>query len=290
MFIMVDTNEATDREKNRKDRKSRPDGSNIRVVKRLQKRFPELQQTTLDCGDIKIILDNGQTIAIERKRAGDFIGSIGDGHIFRQVHRMNEGADWSVIIVEGLIGFNSDDMATIPMFDKEDNIVGTEVTGWHGGSVRGAMYAIEFNATPIITIMPKQLPDVIEDIIRFCQKPLEHTQMLARRRIVTFPPVTIAEEVVAAFPGVGLKRTRSLREFAKENNDTDTPTLAEMLCWGSFLAKAAYRSRPEGWGDIVVKNFRGTLGLQDGEYLTIVTDKEELQAKRKVRTNGNSKK
>ena len=58
------------------------------------------------------------------------------------------------------------------------------------------------------------------DLARFCAKPAEHTQMLGRKRIVSFPPVTLSEEIISSFPTVGLKRARSLLEFSQNNNES----------------------------------------------------------------------
>lgn len=296
MIIMVDSNEATDRDKNHRDwrgnpdRHKRVDPSNIRVLKRLRQRFPDVQSAPLTCGDINIILDNGDLIAIERKRAGDFLGSIRDGHIQKQVQRMAENAKWSAVVIEGLITFDTDDMAEIPVFDKDDNIYAREVTGWHGEAVRSVMYAIQFNGTPVVTIQyPQQLPDVVESFVRFCSKPAEHMQGMGRRRVVTFPPLTLQEDLFSQFPGIGPKLTKSLVKFAYQQNEEingageeNTPVLAEMLCWGSYLGKINYKSRPEGWGDIKIQNFRTALGLGEGKYLTIEEDREEIEAKRKL--------
>jgi hypothetical protein len=289
MFVIVDSNEGTDRDKKenieREERgEARKDQSNIRMINRLKKYFPKLQQGPLTCGDINVILDGeGGVLAIERKRAGDFLGSIGSRRIFKQVENMANNANWPCIIVEGVISYDKDDMAVIPTFDRFDHVNGYEVTGWPGASIRGAMYAIEWSGCPIITIEPSSLPNMIVDLARFCSKPAEHVQMLDRKRYVTFPPIEFSEGLIATFPSIGLKRTRSLKEFSRSNNDTGTPTLAEMLCWGSNLGKIHKKSRPEGWGDMMVTNFRAALGLQEGEYLMVVRDEEEQS------NNGNKK-
>jgi ERCC4-type nuclease len=285
MLILVESNEATDREKNREDRAERSDPSNIRMVKRLKKYFPKLQQGPLTCGDINVILDGGGTLAIERKRASDFLGSIGSRRIFRQVERMAEHATWSCVIVEGLISFDSNDMAVIPTFDKFDRVTGHETTEWRGASVRGAMWAILFSGCPVITIEPDSLPSMIVDLATFCSKPAEHAQMLGRKRYVTFPPVSLDIEILAAFPGVGMKRAKSLVEFAKVNNDTGTSTLGEALVWGNVLDLVDRKVRPEGWGDKTIENFRTTLGMETGE-LTIVENPRRIPPKKESRFNG----
>ena len=56
----------------------------------------------LDTGDY--IFDNGEEkICFEYKTVRDFIGSVSDGRIFEQVKRMNDGFDWSFVVIEGTI-------------------------------------------------------------------------------------------------------------------------------------------------------------------------------------------
>jgi ERCC4-type nuclease len=119
MFIIVDKNEEV---------------NSPHVVERLRRFFPALECETLDCGDIKIILEGGNVLAIERKRAGDFLGSIGDGRLFNQVERMSKSSKWCCVIIEGQISYDKDDMAVIPVYDRSGNMISAEVTGWHGAS------------------------------------------------------------------------------------------------------------------------------------------------------------
>lgn len=280
MLVLVDTNESTDREINRKDRAEREDSANLRAIARLREHFPNLQETDLDCGDVVVLLDNGKRLAIERKRAGDFLGSIASKRIFKQVENMANKADWGCVVIEGVISFDRDDMAVIPVYNKSDNYLEEEVTNWRGVSVRGAMYAIQFSGCPIIFAQPKSFPHIVEDLAKFCLKPSEHYQQLGKHRYVTFPPLSITEEIVASFPGVGLKRAKKLVEHSVTNNENGVATLAEVLAWGAYLDKVGQKSRPEGWGNMTITNFRATLGLESGEYLDIKEDKSQKKGKK----------
>lgn len=262
MLVLVDKNEET---------------NSPHVVEKLRKFYPKLEVTTLDCGDIKVILDGGDVLAIERKRAPDFIASIGDGRLFNQVERMAQSSKWSCVLIEGTIGYDRDDMAVIPIYDDNGNIKAAEVTGWRGVSVRGAMYAVQWSGCPIISIEPYALPHMILDLAKFCEKPTEHTQKLGRKRIVTFPPTTLAEEIISVFPGVGLKRSRALLQFAKTQNDTETATIAEALTWASAMHNIPKKFRPDGWGDMTIKNVRVALGLQDWEEFDVKINEEVLK-------------
>lgn len=248
MFILVDVNEGA---------------TNPKVVERMQKVFPNLELTQLAFGDVNVILDDGNIIAIERKRAGDFLGSIGDGRVFRQVENMSNGAKWCCIIIEGSLAFNEDDMCEV---DGEE-------TGWKGVSVRGAMMAIQWSGCPILFTYPENYPNTIVDIISFCGRPVEHFQSLGRKRIVTFPPIEVKEEILSAIPGVGFKRARALLEFCGDGKESGT--LAEGLCWASSMKLISSKSRPPGWGDKTAENVRLALGLKENEYLDIKVEGEQ---------------
>lgn len=291
MFIVIDQNEGIDRNKIRKDAKTgtKVKGTktlaNQRAMERFSRYFGELQFAELTCGDINIILDDGKLLAIERKRPGDFLGSIASGRIFRQVENMAKHAMWSCVLVEGLFMFDKNDMAVIPIYDKADEkIIQYETTNWRGASVRGAMYAIQWSGCPIITVDPSNVPKMVHDIATFCSKPAEHAQSLGRKRIVTFPPITLPEEIVSALPGVGLKRARALLEFsARQNGNKErVPSLAEALSWASMLILIDKKSRPEGWGNQTILNVRTALGLLTGEYLAIQEDKKQVEERKRL--------
>lgn len=251
MFILVDQNEQA---------------TNAPVVQRLKRTFPNLSVENLAFGDVNIILDDGTILAIERKRARDFLGSIGDGRLFRQVEQMSNGAKWCCVIVEGSFEFSENDMC----------IVDGEETNWRGASVRGAMMAIQWAGCPIL--FTENFPSAVVDVIQFCSKPDVHYQALGRKRIVSFPPVELKEEIIAAFPGIGLKKARSLFEFAGAKND-GVSTLAEALCWATVLPMINPKGRPEGWGDKILLNFRAALGLKENEYLDIKEEKKKEKKK-----------
>lgn len=288
MFIMVQTNESIDRNKVKKGDngeriKETKVLANQRAIARLTKHFPDLEVGELVCGDIMVILDSGQTLAIERKRPGDFLGSIGNGRIFRQAEQMANKATWSCIVLEGAISFNEEDKAVIPVYNNRDVATGAKVTEWRGVSVRGAIFALMWSGCPIIITDPLRLPETIMELVRFCSKPAEHAQSLGRRRIVTFPPISLAEEIISAFPNVGLKRAKSLLEFARGKNATDTAVLGEALSWASIFPMIDSKARPEGWGNKTVENVRGFLGLQMGEYLTVQEDKKQVAERERLK-------
>lgn len=47
--------------------------------------------------------DTDEAVIFEYKTMKDFIGSVSDGRIWEQVKRMNDGFDWSFVVIEGTI-------------------------------------------------------------------------------------------------------------------------------------------------------------------------------------------
>lgn len=257
MLMMCDSNE---------------EATNPAVIKLLRKYFPKLEVTKLEFGDINIVLDSGGLLSIERKKVGDFLGSIGDGRIFRQVERMSAGSKFYAVIMIGEMSFNKDDLT----------IVDGRETGWKGASVRAAIYALQWSGCPIVWTNTAGLPFAIKELIKFCEKPEKHQQILGHKRVVTFPPVDLRAEILSAFPGIGLKKADALLRFSRQQLDEEAvkrgdrddlySTIAEALAWGSALNLIHRKSRPEGWGDNIIQNFRLSLGLDKDEYIDIKKD------------------
>lgn len=259
MLILADSNEQ---------------GTSPQTIENMREVFPQLQTISLVFGDYNVIMDNGDILAIERKEASDFLASIGDGRLFRQVEEMANEAKWYCVVQVGSISFR-----------QGLAYVNGEETNWKESSVQGAKWAIGWSGCPIIETTSKNFPYTVANIINFCSKPDIHWQGLGHKRIVTFPPIDLPTEILSAFPGVGLKRAKSAMQFAKEENE-DVPSLAQTMAWITAFPLIDYDSRPSGWGDKTVQNFRATLGLAPYEYLDI---KEEEQQKPNNKKKGSKK-
>jgi len=249
MLIITDSNEAA---------------TSPTTVQNLKRTFPGLIVSQLDFGDVNVILDNGELLAIERKQVFDFLSSIGDGRLFDQAERMSK-AKYSAIIVQGTLGYTSDDMA----------VANKEKTNWSGSSVRGALYAVQFSGCPVIFAQEDWYPKIIQDLINFVTKPDKHWQT-KHRRIITFPPLDERVDLLASFPNIGVKRASSMVEFCGKV-EGNLGTLAEALCWASAMPLIDNASRPAGWGNKIAQNFRDYLGLKPGQYLEIKESETEKE-------------
>lgn len=242
---------------------SNEEATNPDVIRELRKRFPALYISALTCGDLNVIFDNGSILAIERKNASDFLGSIADGRLFRQVENMAQNSKFYCVIVVGRLEFDENDMVCC----------NGEVTNWRGASVRGAMYALQWSGCPIIYATSQVgFPFAVGEAINFCSQPEQHLQRIGHHRVVTFPPVELSLEILSSFPGIGLKRAQALMDFV---NTTKYGSLGGALAWASAFPLMKVGQRPEGWGNKSVESFRALLGLKPTQYLEIRDTAEE---------------
>lgn len=225
-----------------------------RTYNEVRQIFPSVLVSKLTCGDLNVILDDGTKLAIERKEVHDFLASIGDGRLFSQVENMANNSKYYFIIIEGELGFKED----IVTADGEE-------TNWKGKAVRAALWAVGLSACPVFFVPKGSYAYVVEEIIDFVSKEDERVQ-LTHKRIVTFPPVSLEVDILAAFPGIGIKRAESLMEFAEQGKHGG---LINALAWGAAMPKIPKGNRPKYWGDAVADNFRKTLGLNEGEYIDV---------------------
>lgn len=244
MIVIVDSNEqATSR----------------RTMKEIEKVFPKFMVSKLASGDINVILDDGSILAVERKEIHDFLGSIADGRVFKQVENMASSAKYYAIVIEGSLQIN---------YDSDMVVADGEITNWKGASVRAALFSIMWSGCPVSFAPKGCYAETVEEMVKIVSKNDEHFQK-QHRRIITFPPIEIEQDILMAFPNIGFTRAESLLGYVGAANKGKQIGLAEALCWASMLNRIEKDGRPKGWGNAIIEDFRKTLGLEDGEYLDI---------------------
>lgn len=233
-----------------------------RTLKELKSVFGNLIISNLKAGDVNVVLDDGTILAIERKEIFDFLSSIADGRVFKQVEQMANFAKYYAIIIEGMLQIN---------YETDMVIANKEITKWKGSSVRAALFSIMWSGCPV-SFCPKGLyAETVEEMVELVSKEDEHLQK-KHHRIVTFPPISTEQDILMAFPNVGFVRAESLLEYAKKGLG-GKPSLAEAMAWASCLKFISKESWPKGWGVSMINEFRETLGLGENEYLEIRKEK-----------------
>jgi len=240
MIILVDSNEQAMAPK---------------TVEQLTAQFKNVMVTKLQSGDVNIINEEGKTFMVERKTVNDLLASIADGRLFEQVERMST-ANWSAIVVTGHLTYNEYDMA----------IADGSETNWRGISVRNAIAACEWSGCPVIFTSVANYGNTVRELFEFIQKPAAHTQF-RKNRYITFPPIEQSVEILAQFPGIGVKRAETMMLFVGVNGEYGT--LAGALEWLTLCRAMPDNRRPEGWGNKILATVCGALGLNSDEYIVI---------------------
>ncbi len=256
MILIVDQNEKA---------------TNPKIVSSLENHFSKVIISNLKCGDVNIPMDDGSVLAIERKAPYDFLASIADGRIFEQVESMALHAKYSAFIVTGKFTYT----------DKSDMCcIEGENTNWKGSAVRATMTVIQFSGCPIIFCPESKYAEMIAELYNTVNKPDER-RGIRKNRIITFPPVDNRVQLMAQFPGIGLKLAESAMHWVKVmENDTsedEYPSIALTFHWLSIMAQIDKGSRPEGWGAKKILTFRKFMGLSSNQYIGVISENENNQ-------------
>lgn len=213
--------------------------------------------TALDAGDLWASCADGELLVIERKTTSDLLGSISDGRLFQQAHKMRERSQWSYLVVTGYLQ---------PTHDGKTFVAG-KATGWDWNSVQGALLDVQETGVQIV----------------YCEHDNGYeatVQRLAKRsrggRVLmnTARParvMTAGETILTGLPGIGLERAQMILE------EFQTPAQAiTWLTWPDTVVEIA------GIGNGIKGNVRRALGLGDGESLTIWSDEALADMKRQL--------
>jgi ERCC4-type nuclease len=236
-----------------------------KVVQSLRDFFGEKNVVVahLKFGDYNIPLANGNLLSIERKAVGDFLGSISDNRLFEQAERMMTNTPFSIFVMTGNLAYNSDDYA----------VVDGQVTNWRGASIRAAMLCLQMTGCAIVPSSYAYFPNVMGEIADTLGKPIQHFH-LRKVRAITFPPIDKRVELLAQFPGIGLKRAAAMLAWVSTKQG-EFGRLCDALDWATKVQLLKEENRPEGWGTITIQNMRTILGLKPNEFLSIQQEEQD---------------
>lgn len=256
MLVIVDSNEFS---------------TSPKTIEQLQNYFGEktIVKGNIEC-DIRICLDNGEWLAIERKTPNDFLSSIGDGRLKEQIENMHIRNKYVAICITGKVLYGGNG------FCKVDG----ENTNWKAVSVRGMIRAIQFSGTMLEWCPVAYYSQMVQEIYETCNSKT-HMQGLQKHRTITFPPLDERIQILGQLPGVGIESASSLLEFAgMMDNCSDEfgyGSLASALCWITIMSQIDNNSRPKLWngkkGAYKILTNRKLFGLESDEYLKIEKSK-----------------
>ena len=195
--------------------------------------------------DIMVSCDDGNTLVIERKTPSDLLGSIKDGRLFQQCHKMRELSEFCYLAIIGRM-----DMVK----DNKTRVDGYRITGWNWDSVQGAL----------LTVQEMGVNIVYGSDFKTC------VERLARRdrgRLTIHPrrqsePMEKDESFLASLPGVGAIKAKKILGYGP-------------ACWGLHWLTD---NRPEhaGYNAKIVSvsqnkkaEIREVLGLGEREFMSV---------------------
>jgi len=165
------------------------------VVKELMKKGIEVEEKQLVVGDF-VLQGEGlegrlETIGIEKKTQHDFINSIIDKRIIRQLIELKENFNIPLLIIEG-----------------RENIY--SLRNFHPNAIRGmlAAIAIDYQIPIIYSKNYRDTASLIQVIMNRLKKPRRHLGLLRKRK-----PLTLKEQqelLVESLPGIGPTLSKNL--------------------------------------------------------------------------------
>ena len=140
---------------------------------------------------VKDINNNVKDLGIERKTLNDFLNSIIDKRILRQLISLKENFPLQLLIIEG-----------------EENIY--QMRDFHPNSIRGMLssIAVDYQIPVIFTKSVRDTAAYLSLIAKRLEKPKRHISLLTKRK-----PLTLKEQqeyIIESLPGVGPTLSKSL--------------------------------------------------------------------------------
>jgi ERCC4-type nuclease len=153
----------------------------------------------LEQGDLMAATESGELLLVERKTPDDFLNSLRQDRVMLQLANMLEVTRWSYLMITGefKLGVNG-------------QVVTQRVTGWNWDAVQGAILSIQEMGIYVIHCQGDD--DYEAGIIRLGNRD--------RSSVVHVPPpkqphiLNQAEAVMAALPGIGFKRLKTVMDYA----------------------------------------------------------------------------
>lgn len=204
----------------------------------------------LDAGDLMLATEDNQILLIERKTPEDLLGSIKDGRIFEQCHKMKQITQWSYVVITGQF--------TIGQNGKV--FTGNRETGWNYDAIEGALLSIQ--ELGVFVVHCKSDMDFGPTVERLAKRSRDTLNIgVARNSSV----LSAGETMLTALPGLGYEKVKKLLD------ETGAP--AHALAWLTWLGMDISGI---GIGDGIKNNVRKVLGLKPNQTLYVHYEGEEV--------------
>jgi len=203
----------------------------------------------LAAGDAMVTCDDGNTLVIERKTPGDLLGSIKDGRLFQQCHKMRELSEFCYLAIIGRIDMVKNDMVRVD---------GYRITGWTWESYQGALLTVQELGVSIV--YGSEFKTCVE---RLARRDRSGITIEPRRKS---EPMEKDETFLASLPGIGVVQAKKILSHGPA---------CWALDWLTDIWDESLKIPGIGWNQKVA--IRKILGLkgENREYLTVNLREEQ---------------
>lgn len=207
--------------------------------------------TMLEHGDLWLTTKAGALLIVERKTVNDLLGSIRDGRLWPQVAGMIAQTRWCYVVICGRMSCGPDGNVIVE---------GSGLTGWNWHSVQGALVRIQ--ELGAFVVWAANDADYEHVALSLAERPHETAQVVAPARQAI--PMSEAEQVLTALPGIGLEKVKPILEYAGGN-----------AAWALTYLTDPQSNGVAGIGAGIKRNVRRALGLGESEKLSVVMMEQE---------------
>jgi len=168
----------------------------------------------MEISDLKMMLDDGHTLLIERKTPEDFLGSLKSDRLFSQLARMTEDRNtqqllgqpitsWPFLVITELFKTNNAGMI----------ITDRGITGWAFASVMGAILSVQ--EMGVFVIFCNGQNDYENCILRLGRRNRDpEMKLLPPRPANIFGPKAT---FLAGLPGIGIEMVQKILDWSANN-------------------------------------------------------------------------
>ena len=202
----------------------------------------------LEHGDALVTCNDSRILSIERKTSDDLLGSIADNRLLAQASQLTSVSPWAYVIITGVLQRGPGDKV----------ITDRGLTGWNWNAVQGALLTVQE-----LGVMILFADDYEQAVIRLSNRKRDAVPISPAR-----PPriLSAGEQALLCLPGIGLKNLDTLLSMM--------PSVADALC--ELTSLDGNGTRLPGIGRGIKHSIKRALGLNDHEYMTILTPPPEI--------------
>jgi len=201
--------------------------------------------SALDAGDLLVTCDDGTLLAVERKTPDDFLSSIRDDRLWSQLAGIRKVTPWAYLVITGDLRCSTDGKV----------ITDSRGTGWNWASVQGAL--LQAQEMGVFVVQCAGDDDYEAAVLRLAARSHKPEMLIPPAREAI--PMSAAERVLLALPGIGPDRVAALLDYCQ------TPAWAL-----SFLTCHDVEGAVTGIGPGTKRAVRQALGLRDDEELAVI--------------------